>query len=86
MHFENPKTHSALKLGWDHLCNFMEALHMESMGLHRSCALHQKLFLYDFIFAVLVKIVLKSHISDRIHFGSAESPPYGGLHMESIKS
>jgi hypothetical protein len=32
-------------------------------SLHGSCALHQKLLLYDFVYAV--KIVLKTHISDR---------------------
>jgi hypothetical protein len=57
-------------LGCDHLGDSMEnpeqsleALHMQSMVLHgSSCALHQKLLLYDFVYAI--KIALQ-----KTHFG-----------------
>jgi hypothetical protein len=55
------KYKNCLTLGLDHLGvgttgKKLEAFHVKSMVLHGSCALHQKLLLYDFVYAV--KIVL----------------------------
>jgi hypothetical protein len=60
----------------------LEALIMESMVLHGSCALHKKLLQYDNVYVYAGKIVLKKAT---FWTKTLVAPPYS-IHMESIKS
>jgi hypothetical protein len=64
----------------------LEALIMESMVLHGSCALHKKLLQYDNVYVYAGKIVLKkATFWTKTLVALSQAPPYS-IYMESIKS